>query len=86
MAIEWSIACLDPCVAPPHTLDFTAVVSGGASSFLVAWEFGDGSAPALGPSVEHTFPACGIYAISVVVTNGAATASNSMTVSSCPMV
>jgi len=92
VAIRWS-ACLAffetvsaiPCAGQPHTLGFTAVVTGGAPPYFFLWNFGDGSAPALGQIVHHTFPLCSSYMVAVMVLSQSGAASNSTTVTGCPI-
>ena len=92
VAIRWSV-CLGfyavvpgiPCATQPDTLSFTAVLTGGAPPYMFLWNFGDGSGPALGQIVHHTFPACSSYTVGVVVLSQSGGASNSTTVASCPI-
>ena len=51
------------------TLTFTAVASGGA--FNAVWEFGDGSDPAQGALVSHTYDVPGTYDVTLAVQTSA---------------
>jgi hypothetical protein len=57
-AASWTApACLENHVAP-RRLSFRAT---GSAAGQVRWDFGDGSAPVTGASVEHTYTAAGRY-------------------------
>ena len=57
-AVQWTVPpCLPSDRAPRH-LRFEAT---GVSAAQVQWDFGDGSAPATGAAVEHTYEAVGHY-------------------------
>lgn len=74
------------CVAQYLTVHFIAVVTGGAPPYVYLWSFGDGSLPGFGNPVNHTYPACGSYAVGVGVVSSAGLVSNGTTVSSCPLL
>jgi hypothetical protein len=66
------------------TWHFSAVATGGIPPYVYLWGFGDGSAPAFGQSLDHTFPAgCEFYTVTVVAIDLAGTGSNSTTVRAC---
>jgi PKD repeat protein len=51
-------------------INFTASVSGGASPYTYAWNFGDGSPIITGlPAVTHTYPVAGTYNVSLAATD-----------------
>jgi len=58
-------------VAPGAPATFTAELAGGLAPFNVTWQFGDGSAPATGTSVTHTFVTSGSYTVVLGVADGA---------------
>ena len=72
------------CALEPYTLWFAATLNGGANASLYVWTFGDGTLPAFGQSLEHIFPGCGEYTVSVVALGGGGgTVANSTTVYPC---
>lgn len=81
-----SRSCFVVSFSPPtcRSLDLFATAHGGLPPYTFAWDFGDGSGPAFGAAVTHTFPACGIYNVTVVVVTFQGTASNSTRVFPCP--
>ncbi len=68
----------EPRVGKP--MQFTATANG--TNVRITWNFGDGSAPALGSSVSHTFAAPGSYNVVVTATNtrGSKTAATTLQV------
>jgi PKD domain len=74
------------CALAPLTLRFFATLSGGATASFYAWNFGDGSIPAFGASLNHTFPSCAAYIVSVTVWGGTGgVLSNSTGIYPCPI-
>ncbi len=61
------------------TVTFAAVQTGGTGPMSYTWVFGDGSAPEMTPdsTTEHVFAAAGTYAVSVEISNGASSATDS---------
>jgi PKD domain len=55
--------------AAPLKVDFTADPPTGVSDAAYTWQFGDGSTPASGPSVSHTFDKPGVYQVLLKVSN-----------------
>ncbi len=53
----------------PLTVQLDAAGAGGNGALTYQWFFGDGSVPASGASVQHTYQNAGIYTASVVVTD-----------------
>lgn len=72
VSIEQQIAGLGATSTSPTTLgqatQFEASVSQG-SSVLYVWDFGDGSDPAYGPTVAHTYAAAGEFTVRVTASN-----------------
>jgi len=62
---------------------FAASATGGLPPYVYLWSFGDGSGPGYGQTVDHVFPGCGPYAVTVVVIDLAGTGSNITTVRNC---
>lgn len=54
--------------AAPLAVAFSASGSGGSIASY-EWNFGDGSAPAAGPTASHTYTAAGVYTASLKVTS-----------------
>ncbi|MGI4870361.1 MAG: gliding motility-associated C-terminal domain-containing protein [Janthinobacterium lividum] len=74
--VRWTVpACPANDRAPRH-LRFEAT---GASAALVQWDFGDGSAPATGAVVEHTYAAAGHYQPSATLTGPVGLCDNQFT-------
>lgn len=71
------------CVPMQNTLMFSAALSGGASASLFVWTFGDGSFPEFGQVLQHTFPSCDLYTVSVVAFGAGAPIANSTAVYPC---
>jgi len=73
------------CPPMPNTLEFSATLSGGASASVYLWSFGDGTVPAFGQTVQHTFPGCALFTVSVLAFGGGGTVTNSTTLYPCPV-
>jgi len=98
VTIRVSFLCLAPevsasvsppsvCALAPNTLHFLAEVTGAGPPYLVVWDFGDGSGPAFGQSLNHTFPSDGCttpYPVTVDALTTLGSASNSTSVRICP--
>jgi PKD repeat protein len=70
-----ALAVSAPAAAVAGTAaDFTATAPDADGGVSVAWSFGDGSGPASGTSVQHTYAAGGTYTITVTATDGAGNA------------
>jgi PKD repeat protein len=65
------------------TWQFAASATGGISPYVYLWSFGDGSGPGYGQTVDHVFPGCGPYLVTVVAIGLAGTGSNSTSVRNC---
>lgn len=70
---------LTPAFTPPTSVNVGDVVALDASESTVdltpatySWDFGDGSAPASGPSVFHTYTAGGVYTVTLTATDAGA--------------
>lgn len=83
VSIEATFTCVHLCAPLPYTLRLSAVVRGTLVPDLYLWTFGDGSTPAYGQNVTHTFPNCDSYVVTVWVAAGIVTGSNSTTVRAC---
>jgi PKD repeat protein len=62
---------------------FSAAATGGVPPYVFLWSFGDGSLPASGQTVVHTFPDCDLHTVTVVAIDLAGAGSNSTIVRGC---
>lgn len=61
----------DRGVAPTEVaFDGSASSAAGGQPTTYSWDFGDGSAPASGAKISHTYAAAGVYRASLTVTDG----------------
>jgi hypothetical protein len=99
VSIADRIVCL-PAAGPLSVLEpclygvawrFSAAATGGIPPYVYLWTFGDGSVPAIGQTVDHTFPShtvseCQLYTVTVVAIDLAGTGSNTTAVRGCAPV
>jgi len=74
------------CDQEPPTLVLGAQARGGVSPYTFLWSFGDGSLPAIGEVLDHTFPDCRNYTVTVVALDEMGMGSNSATLTACPLL
>ena len=73
------------CDQEPLTLVLGAQATGGGSPYTFLWSFGDGSPPAIGQVLDHTFPDCRDYTVTVVALDQMGMGSNSTALTACPL-
>ncbi len=78
----------DGPVVPGAAVSFQGTIAGGLAPYNSTWQFGDGTAPALGLTASHTFASPGTYVVQFLVEDGAgevATANASVWVRLTPL-
>jgi hypothetical protein len=85
-----SVSILVPCPSGVGW-HFSATTTGGIPPYVYLWSFGDGSAPAVGQSVDHIFPnhtvsGCQLYTVTVWVLDPAGAGSNTTALRGCTPV
>lgn len=77
------MACNPPVFAGCLVWNFFSTAEGGIPPYVFAWNFGDGSPPAIGQNVTHTFLQCGHYNVTVWAGNLGGSGSDSMNLFLC---